>query len=106
MIRENCWLDGAVLCLSCDSENVKRNGHDNVQVERQHYYCKSSKRDFDDLANTVFAGHAWTKKTPLKQGYRNHPLSMLKIGRQTDQTAPASQTERKLPRCQSGVTDA
>ena len=35
----------------------KSNGHDNVQVECQHYYCKSCKRYFDDLTNTVFSGH-------------------------------------------------
>ena len=28
-----------------------------MQVECQHYYCKSCKRYFDDLTNTVFAGH-------------------------------------------------
>ncbi|WP_373691121.1 hypothetical protein [Endozoicomonas sp. ONNA2] len=42
MIRENRWPDGTVLCPHCDSENVKKNGHDNVQVECQHCYCKVS----------------------------------------------------------------
>jgi transposase-like protein len=57
MIRENRWPDGTVRCPHCDSENIKKNGHDNVQVECQHYYCKSCKRYFDDLTNTVFSGH-------------------------------------------------
>ncbi|USE37811.1 transposase [Endozoicomonas sp. SCSIO W0465] len=65
MISENRWPDGTVLCPHCDSENVKKNGHNNVQVECQRYYCKyckSCKRYFDDLTNTVFAGH----QRPLK----------------------------------------
>ncbi|WP_419533835.1 transposase [Endozoicomonas sp.] len=57
MIRENRWSDGTVRCPHCDSENIKKNGHDNVQVECQHYYCKSCKRYFDDLTNTVFSGY-------------------------------------------------
>ena len=57
MIRENRWPDGTVLCPHCDSENVKKNGHDNVQVECQHYYCKSCKRYFDELTSTVFTGY-------------------------------------------------
>ncbi|WP_419832745.1 transposase [Endozoicomonas atrinae] len=57
MIRENRWPDGIVRCPHCDSENIKKNGHDNVQVDCQHYYCKSCKRYFDDLTNTVFSGH-------------------------------------------------
>ncbi|WP_428829075.1 transposase [Endozoicomonas elysicola] len=36
---------------------MKKNGHDNVQVECQQYFCKSCKRYFDDLPNTVFSGH-------------------------------------------------
>ncbi|WP_419833860.1 transposase [Endozoicomonas atrinae] len=47
MIRENRWPDGIVRCPHCDSENIKKNGHDNVQVDCQHYYCKSCKRYFD-----------------------------------------------------------
>ena len=57
MIRENRWPDGVVHCPHCDSDHVKKNGHDTVQTECQHYQCKHCDRYFDDLTNTVFAGH-------------------------------------------------
>ncbi|WP_269077899.1 transposase [Endozoicomonas montiporae] len=57
MIRENRWPDGVVHCPHCDSGHVKKNGHDTVQTECQHYQCKHCDRYFDDLTNTVFAGH-------------------------------------------------
>ena len=57
MIRENRWPDDIVRCPHCDSDHIKKNGHDNVQIECQHYYCKNCKRYFDDLTNTVFSGH-------------------------------------------------
>ena len=57
MIRESRWPDGAVDCPHCGSEHVKKNGHDTVQTDCQHYQCKSCTRYFDDLTNTVFAGH-------------------------------------------------
>lgn len=30
-----------IRCSHCDSENIKKNRHDNVQVECQHYYCQA-----------------------------------------------------------------
>ena len=57
MIRENRWPDGAVDCPHCGSEHVKKNGHDTVQTDCQHYQRKNCTRYFDDLTNTVFAGH-------------------------------------------------
>ena len=57
MIHENRWLDGVVRYPHCDSDHVKKNGHDMVQTDCQHYQCKHCERYFDDLTNTVFAGH-------------------------------------------------
>jgi transposase-like protein len=57
MIRESRWPDGIVDCPHCGSEHVKKNGHDTVQTDCQHYQCKVCDRYFDDLTNTVFAGH-------------------------------------------------
>jgi len=57
LIRENRWPDGLVLCPHCDSDHIKKNGHDTVQKDCQHYQCKQCHRYFDDLTNTVFAGH-------------------------------------------------
>jgi len=34
-----------------------RQGKDDTQLERQRYGCKACQRKFDDLTNTVFAGH-------------------------------------------------
>ena len=57
MIRENRWPDGLVRCPHCDSKHIKKNGHDTVQTDCQHYQCRNCDRYFDDLTNTVFGGH-------------------------------------------------
>lgn len=56
MVRELRWPDG-VCCPHCDSQQVAKNGHDTNEVCRQRYCCRHCGRSFDDLTNTVFAGH-------------------------------------------------
>ena len=55
-VRALRWPDG-VRCASCDSSEVTKQGRDDTQPERQRYLCKSCRRHFDDLTDTVFAGH-------------------------------------------------
>ena len=56
MVRELRWPQG-VCCPHCESDHVVKNGHDTSEVCRQRYCCRDCDRCFDDLTNTVFAGH-------------------------------------------------
>jgi transposase len=56
MIRDLRWPHG-VCCPHCGSKHVVKNGHDTTEPCRQRYCCRDCDRCFDDLTNTVFAGH-------------------------------------------------
>ena len=56
MVRQMRWPDG-VCCPHCESKHVVKNGHDTTEVCRQRYCCRDCGRCFDDLTNTIFAGH-------------------------------------------------
>jgi len=55
-VRELRWPDGAV-CPRCDSREVIKRGFDDSQPDRQRYSCHGCGFRFDDLTDTVFAGH-------------------------------------------------
>lgn len=55
-VRQMRWQEG-VCCPKCDSPNVIKRGKDETQPERQRYQCKSCRAHFDDLTDTIFAGH-------------------------------------------------
>ena len=55
-VRAMRWPDG-VMCPHCDSPEITKQGRDETQPERQRYQCKSCERRFDDLTDTLFAGH-------------------------------------------------
>lgn len=55
-VRTLRWPDG-VSCPHCDSFDITKQGHDDTQPERQRYLCQSCERRFDDLTETIFAGH-------------------------------------------------
>lgn len=56
IVRDMRWPDG-VRCPHCDSPEITKQGRDDTQPERQRYPCKSCERRFDDLTDTIFAGH-------------------------------------------------
>ena len=56
MVRELRWPEG-VRCPHCESDQVVKNGHDSTEPYRQRYQCRNCDRSFDDLTETVFAGH-------------------------------------------------
>ena len=62
MVRQLRWLQG-ISCPQCESIGVSKRGKDDTQPERQRYVCKSCGFNFDDLTNTIFAGH----HQPLRQ---------------------------------------
>ena len=55
-VRDMRWPDG-VACPSCGSASVVKNGRDDTQPDRQRYECKGCRKRFDDLTDTVLAGH-------------------------------------------------
>ena len=56
LVRLMRWGE-TVRCPHCDSRNVIKRGFDDTQAERQRYQCKNFQARFDDLTNTIFAGH-------------------------------------------------
>jgi transposase-like protein len=55
-VRALRWPAG-VYCTHCNSFYIAKKGHDDTQPERQRYLCQSCERRFDDLTDTIFAGH-------------------------------------------------
>ena len=55
-VRALRWPDG-ICCPSCNSAEITKQGRDDTQPERQRYLCTSCERRFDDLTDTIFAGH-------------------------------------------------
>ena len=61
LVRSTRWPQG-VRCPKCEGGHVARNGHDETQRLRQRYVCRDCGVRFDDLSDTVLAGH----RQPLK----------------------------------------
>jgi transposase-like protein len=55
-LRQLRWPEGA-RCPFCGSAEVNRRGHDEVHRSCQRYQCNGCDRRFDDLSETVLAGH-------------------------------------------------
>lgn len=55
-VRQLRWPEG-VTCSKCDSKSVVKRGFDETQSYRQRYQCQTYRARFDDLGDTIFAGH-------------------------------------------------
>ena len=55
-VRALRWPDG-VQCPSCESQHVSKRGCDDTEPARQRYACHDCHTRFDDLTDTIFAGH-------------------------------------------------
>jgi transposase-like protein len=60
-VRELRWPDG-ITCSSCQSKQVIKRGFDDTEPARQRparqrYECTDCHTRFDDLTDTIFAGH-------------------------------------------------
>ena len=55
-VRDMRWPSG-VMCPHCHRPEITKQGRDDTQPERQRYQCKTCERRFDDLTDTIFAGH-------------------------------------------------
>jgi len=56
MVRRLRWPDG-VRCPHRDPAHVVKQGRDDTEPERRRYECRACHRRFDDLTDTIFAGH-------------------------------------------------
>jgi transposase-like protein len=45
------------VCPSCESKYVIKRGFDDTEPARQRYECHDCNKRFDDLTDTIFAGH-------------------------------------------------
>jgi transposase-like protein len=55
-VRALRWPDG-IACPSCQSKQVMKRGFDDTELARQRYECHDCHTRFDDLTDTMFAGH-------------------------------------------------
>lgn len=55
-VRQMRWF-GGICCPKCSSQQVIKRGKDEKQPHRQRYQCKDCGVHFDDLTDTIFAGH-------------------------------------------------
>jgi transposase-like protein len=55
-VRALRWPDG-IACPSCQSKHVIKRGFDDTEPARQRYECHDCDQRFDDLTDTIFAGH-------------------------------------------------
>src|SRR5256886_8158041 len=55
-VRALRWPDG-ITCSSCQSKQVIKRGFDDTEPARQRYECTDCHTRFDDLTDTIFAGH-------------------------------------------------
>ena len=55
-VRELRWPEGRQ-CPLCDSKRVIKRGFDDQEPARQRYECRACEKRFDDLTDTIFAGH-------------------------------------------------
>jgi transposase-like protein len=55
-VRTLRWPDG-IVCPSCQSKYTIKRGFDDTEPARQRYECHDCDQRFDDLTDTIFAGH-------------------------------------------------
>src|SRR5215510_15243183 len=63
-VRALRWPDG-IACPSCQSAHVIKRGFDDTEPARQRYECHDGDKRFDDLTDTIFAGHHQSLKVWL-----------------------------------------
>ena len=55
-VRAVRWPDG-IMCPSCQSTQVIKRGFDDTEPARQRSACHDCETRFEDLTDTIFAGH-------------------------------------------------
>ncbi len=103
MVRLLRWTDG-VTCPHCDQKEVIKNGHDTIESNRQRYQCSKCQRCFDDLTNTVFAGHHQPLRVWMLCSYlMGLNLSNLQIA--SELQLSTSQAQEMTTRLREGIVE-
>jgi len=103
MVRELRWPDG-MSCPNCCHQKVVKIGHDTSEPCRQRYRCTKCKRCFDDLTNTVFAGHHQPLRVWMLCSYlMGLNLSNLQIAGELNLSA--SQAQEMTTQLRQGIAD-
>ena len=102
-VRRLRWPQG-VRCPRCESDKVARHGHDDRQPERQRYRCTACQARFDDLTDTIFAGHHQPLRTWIACLYlMGLNLSGLQIAQELD--INKDDTRAMIGRLRQGIVD-
>ena len=102
-IREMRWPDG-VTCPQCSSDSVLKNGRDDTEPHRQRYECRACHRRFDDLTDTIFAGHHQPLRTRIACLYlMGLNLSGLQIAQELD--IDKDDARAMIGRLRQGIVD-
>jgi transposase-like protein len=81
-VRALRWPDG-VACPSCESKQVIKRGCDDPEPARQRYECHDCDKRFEDLTDTIFAGHHQALKVwILCLSFRGRNLSNEQIAQE------------------------
>lgn len=69
-------------CPACRGTDIRKNGHDKSSVHRQRYYCKSCRRTFTDLTDTVVSGNhiplqKWVACDLMRRDLPRHRIARL-----------------------------
>jgi len=103
MVRELRWPDG-VTCPHCSGHEVVKNGHDTTERDRQRYCCSTCRKSFDDLTDTVFAGHHQPLRTWMLCSYlMGLNLSNLQIAGELNLSE--TQAQEMATRLRQGIVD-
>src|SRR2546428_11119466 len=82
-VRDLRWPDG-IECPACQSTQVIKRGFDDTEPARQRYECTDCHKRFDDVTDTIFAGHHQPLKVWILCLYfRCSPANTLKIEKPT-----------------------
>lgn len=103
MVRELRWPDG-VRCPHCGEQNVVKNGHDTTERHRQRYRCSTCQKCFDDLTDTMFAGHHQPLRVWMLCSYlMGLNLSNLQIADELNLSA--NQAQEMTTQLRQGIAD-
>lgn len=91
LLRDIRWSDG-VCCPHCSTNSVIKNGHDENQLNKQRYQCKSCEKNFDDLTGTIFSNSNLTLKVWILVLYlMGLNLSNKQISKELEISEPTAQ---------------
>lgn len=103
MVRELRWPDG-VTCPCCGQNEIVKNGHDTTESCRQRYRCSTCQKCFDDLTDTVFAGHHQPLRVWMLCSYlMGLNLSNLQIA--DELSLSATQAQEMTMQLRQGIAD-